>query len=205
MPGFQIHLAVAKRYLEKNPSSISNPLDFYHGVISPDLVSNKDISHYTYQGKRSTDLVQYLNEKVELYRFLEKEKVDTDFQKGVFLHLITDYIFFNYFFSKEYLSTVPYEKFAKRLYFAYDLTNSYIEEHYQLDFFDFKETIMKAVYQSKKDRNLLHETPTEGIFTISEIDQFIEEVSSTSLEEYIGVILKAKKNVLPLHIELVKK
>lgn len=46
MPSFNIHLAVAKRYLDKH-NDIKNTLDFYKGSIAPDLTNDKYKTHYT--------------------------------------------------------------------------------------------------------------------------------------------------------------
>ena len=45
MPSFNIHLAVAIKYCEKNV--IKNKDDFFEGSIAPDLVKDKSITHYT--------------------------------------------------------------------------------------------------------------------------------------------------------------
>lgn len=58
MASFNIHLAVGKRYIEKN-KQIKNKKEFYKGIIDPDLVEDKKISHYT--GERNKkDVLDYL-------------------------------------------------------------------------------------------------------------------------------------------------
>ena len=49
MPSFNIHLAVAVKYSEKN--KIENKEEFFRGSIDPDLVKDKSLTHYT--GKRN--------------------------------------------------------------------------------------------------------------------------------------------------------
>ena len=91
MPSFNIHLAVAVKYSEKN--NIETKEAFFRGSIDPDLVKDKSISHYT--GMRDKNhLRQYVFEKVRLNEFLKDNKVETDYEKGVFLHLATDFIFY---------------------------------------------------------------------------------------------------------------
>ena len=46
MASFNIHLAVGKRYIEKT-KAIKDEKEFYKGIIEPDLVSDKAVSHYT--------------------------------------------------------------------------------------------------------------------------------------------------------------
>ena len=58
MPGFVIHLAVAKEYMQKHKDEIKNEEEFMRGILEPDLISdlNKNISkgktHYGKNGVR---------------------------------------------------------------------------------------------------------------------------------------------------------
>ena len=92
MPGFNIHLAIGKRYIEKQKNIIKNENSFYNGLVAPDLVTDKKVSHYTAETNTS-NLEKYLQGKVRLDLYLKDNKVETDFEKGVFLHLLTDYLF----------------------------------------------------------------------------------------------------------------
>ena len=93
MPGYVIHLAIAEKYLEKNINEKDN--EFIDGVIYPDEVDNKYKTHY-WNEMRS----------VNLYNFLKAHKIDTSFNRGYFLHLLTDYLFYNRYI--EYWSTDIY-------------------------------------------------------------------------------------------------
>ena len=64
MAGFHIHLAIAKRYAEKN--NIRETAELYRGTVAPDLVDNKSISHYSGQ-QDNTKLIEYLANKIGLY------------------------------------------------------------------------------------------------------------------------------------------
>ena len=46
MPGFTIHIIIAKEYIKKHPNEIKNEKDFIRGSISPDLTTNKNKTHY---------------------------------------------------------------------------------------------------------------------------------------------------------------
>lgn len=87
MPGYVIHLAVAKKNIELN--SIKNEDEFIRGVIAPDLLKQAGLdSHY---GNSSNP---------NLREFLKKHNIETDYNKGYFLHLVTDYIFYNKFLDR---------------------------------------------------------------------------------------------------------
>ena len=194
MASFNIHLAIGKRYIEKF-KSIENIDIFYKGIIDPDLVNDKAISHYTgVQDK--TNLLNYLANKVQLNEYLKNNNIDTDYNKGIFLHLITDYLFFNKFFNNKYLNNISYEDFCKDLYYSYDITNDYIVNKYKIDYTIFIELINNNINKDKKEKNVSTEI-RNNILPYPILDEFIEYVSNISLEEYKDKIIKANKNVYP--------
>lgn len=101
MAGYVIHLAVAEEYLRKtNKKEIYD--EFIEGIIAPDDVKDKSLTHY---GDKSS--------RTHLDKFLEDKKLDTSFNRGYFLHLVTDYIFYNKYF----------DTFSKDIYNDYDILN----------------------------------------------------------------------------------
>ena len=194
MASFNIHLAVGKRYIEKT-KIIKDEKEFYKGIIEPDLVNDKKISHYTgIQDKN--DLFSYLSQKVQLNEYLKNESINSDYQKGVFLHLITDYLFFNNFFDYNYLSKISYSEFCKDLYYSYDITNDYLEEKYKIDYTEFLNQIKNNIEKDKKEKNTFNEIRI-NILPLDNLDNFIEYVSNINLEEYKNKIIKNDKNILP--------
>ena len=98
MAGYVIHLAVADEYIKNYKEDIDNYDEFIQGVIYPDSVSDKSLTHY---GPKSS--------KPNLKTFLYENNIDNNFNKGYFLHLITDYMFYNKFI--EYYSTDIYNDY----------------------------------------------------------------------------------------------
>ena len=86
-----IHLAIAKKYLEKKKSI--NYKKFIAGTLYPDAVDDNNKSHYT-DVNRGNDNVSHVRGKVNLYDFLIEHESLSDFELGWFLHLVTDYLFF---------------------------------------------------------------------------------------------------------------
>ena len=130
MPGFVIHIAVAQEYLKKHNKSFSE--DFILGSIEPDFTDNKSETHY---GKSSSS--------TNLKKYLSKNKICTDFERGYFLHLITDYLFYNHYLDR-------LEK--PQIYDDYDFTNKSIIQKYNVEIPDkikdrifFKEGIPKIL------------------------------------------------------------
>ena len=67
MPGYVIHLCVAKEYVKKH--GIKNENKFYDGTVFPDTQGEKGETHYSRKGSAETDLCAFLQDK----------KLDTDF------------------------------------------------------------------------------------------------------------------------------
>lgn len=180
-----IHLAIAKKYLETHTTL--NYRDVIAGTLYPDAANNNDESHYT-NLNRGNDNVSHVRGKVNLYSFFKDHEYLNDFELGWFLHLITDYLFFEECFSTEYLLENSYEQFCKDLYFAYDHLNFYLSENYNITKNDYMD------YPSEYYSGVPYE---ECILSKDLIDTFINRVSSIDLEKYIRKIQKIKSNVKP--------
>lgn len=195
MASFNIHLAIGIRYLEKT-KSIQNEKDFFKGIIAPDLVYDKKVSHYTGIFDKQ-DLLKYLSKKVQLNEYLKNENIDSDYSKGVFLHLITDYLFFNNFIDYTYLSTTPYSEFCKDLYYSYYITNEYLENKYKIDYSEFIAEMNNTIEKDKKEKNTIDNEIKKNILPLVELDNFIEYVSNIDLENYKNKIIINDCNILP--------
>ena len=84
MPGYVIHLAIAEEYLRKHSEKKEDYKEFINGVIEPDGVKDKSLTHY---GPKSS--------KSNLAEYLKVNNIDNSFSRGYFLHLLTDYLFYN--------------------------------------------------------------------------------------------------------------
>jgi hypothetical protein len=194
MASFNIHLAVAKRYSDKN--YISNMVDFYRGVIDPDLEEYEKVLHYTESNRDRKNLISYLHGKTNLPRFLSENSIDTDYNKGVFMHLVTDYIFFNNFFDNNYLNNITYEEFVRDLHYSYDYTNDYLKDKYDVDFNHYEEIINKNISKDKEDKKTKN-TTGNNILNFVKLDNFIESISNINLEKYRTKLIEKNINILP--------
>lgn len=194
MPSLDIHLAIAKKYIEKN--SITNISSFFEGSVAPDLAPNLKISHYSgLQNKNN--LVQYLENKVCLKKFLDNEPINDDYHKGVFIHLITDYLFFTTFLDKNYLKNISYEEFRKDLYYSYNLINGYLNCKYKIDYeqmlsSDLVEKIKNRIKTSQIEANIRDEIRI-NLINNDKLDSFINYISNINLENYKKQILNDEK------------
>ena len=182
MPSHQIHLAIAKRYIEKH--EVEDKEAFIEGSIAPDFVKPKEISHYTIPTSKE-DLYEHLKAKVDLNRFLRENEIKTDYDKGVLLHLMTDKIFFTEFFSEEFLKSTNYHEFTEDLYTSYSQMNAYLEEKYHIVLKEeLAEKIKQEIEASKKHHNVSAKLG-KNVVPLDKLDAFIERMSNVNLEEYI--------------------
>ncbi|MCI8272536.1 MAG: hypothetical protein HFJ55_00445 [Clostridia bacterium] len=160
MAGYVIHLAVAEAYIEKHPEDINDYNKFIEGVIFPDNVSDKSITHY---GEKSS--------KVNLKWFLEENEIKDDYNKGYFLHLVTDYIFYNKLL----------ECFSKDIYNDYDILNQRLQEKFKVK---IPESIKKSIFYKEGETKILE---------IESIIKFIDEVSNYKLSDIKESVFKNDK------------
>lgn len=150
MPGYVIHLAVAKRYAEENKMTESK--EFIQGVIAPDLLKQKGIdSHYG------------ASNSIDFNEFFKYHKIDNDYEKGYFLHLVTDYIF--------------YKKLADRwtpdIYRDYGILNKSLVEKYEIDLPEEVKECAKFI-----SGNL-------SILNLEDTIKFIEDTSKVNLNKFM--------------------
>lgn len=153
MAGYVIHLAVAEEYLKKHHNIKENYDEFIKGVIYPDSVSDKSLTHY---GIKSS--------KVILKDFLKDNEINNSYIKGYFLHLVTDYLFYN-----KYLNI-----FTKDIYNDYDILNKGLIEKYNVKI--PKEITNSIFYKEGETKILTKDLAEKVIDDISNLDlNLIEE------------------------------
>lgn len=153
MPGFVIHIAIGNEYLRKH-NILENKDDFIQGNIQPDLAKDKTKTHY---GKSPT----YTN----LKEFLKYNELNSPLNRGIFLHLIADYLFYNY-----YLKDVPREGTREILHSDYDIINKDIIKKYNV-------TLLENIKQS-----VFYKTGTTKILTLDLVYKVIDEISNLDID-----------------------
>lgn len=152
MPGYVIHLSVAEEYLKKHDKK-ENYSEFIEGVIFPDSVTDKSLTHY---GPSSS--------QVNLYNFLKEHELNDSFTRGYFLHLLTDYLFYN-----KYINF-----FSKDIYNDYDILNKKLIKKYDVKLPD---KVKKYVF-FKENMEL-------KILSYSLIETFIKDVSDMNIDNLV--------------------
>lgn len=174
MPGFTIHMAIAKQYIAKHENEIKNEEEFIKGSIAPDLTKNfdgpsedKSKAHYGKWGKY--EVTTYIDQ------FLNDNKVDMtqDYWKGYFCHLLSDHYFYNKYFKEEHQEMI---KNNDRFYYDYDCLNKELIEKYDIQ---LSEKIEKQVNFYGAEPKYLKK---------SKLVDFIDLISSMNLNEQAEII-----------------
>lgn len=161
MPGYVIHVAIGQEYIKKHKNREENCKDFITGVVMPDLVKPKSESHY---GKSPA----YTN----LKKFLNNNSLNNSLNRGKFLHLITDYLFYNFYlekFSKEYI------------YDDYDILNKSLIEKYNVE---LPEIVKDFVFYKEGKTKILN---------LNLANKIIEEISELDIDDIINEVLRDDK------------
>lgn len=185
MASSAIHLAIAKKYIKKHNNL--NYKEFIKGTLYPDAETNKFELHYPISPIIDELAIGVYN-KVNLYAFLMDYPKPNDFELGWFLHLVTDYLFFQECFSEEYLKNIKSEDFTKELYHSYDCLDSYVLAKYNITKEDYEE------YPSQYCLGIPYE---KGLLTKELVDSFINRVSEIDLDKYIKKIKEYQSNIKP--------
>ena len=182
MPGIHIHLAIGNRYIEKH--KVENEKEFLEGIIAPDFAESKDKSHYTVHMELKDNFAEYVKEKINLENFLKENKVQTDYEKGVYLHLLTDDTFFRTFFEQEYLESTNYDDFMRDLYYSYGVINQHLIKKYNISLSEETvEKIKRNIEESIKQKKVKEDNANaNNILPIEKIDKFIEKLSDVNLD-----------------------
>ena len=156
MAGYVIHLAVAEEYLRNNKNN-EDYNQFIEGVIFPDSVTDKSETHY---GEKSS--------KSNLYNFLKDKKLDNSFNRGYFLHLLTDYLFYNHYI----------EKWSKDMYNDYDILNKELINKY------------KVKLQTKIKNQVFFKEGKTVILTKEIAEKLIEDIAKMNIDDIAKEVME---------------
>ena len=184
MANLHIHLAVAKRYLEKQ-GGIENIKDFYDGNIIPDLAEDKEATHYGVRSEKQNILKRNF-EKVNPEKFLEVNALDNDLNRGRFLHLVTDWEYYNNLLPKDRLQKMSFIEYGKSQVITRVLFTEQLIKKYDVSpsMVSFEKKLKEQMAKTKKEdseRFRSEKLDGEPFYTAQELDEFIERVSSIDL------------------------
>ena len=168
MAGYGIHLAIVNKYLEKHPKENKN--EFIQGTIDVDLAEDNIKSHYTGTTDHS-DLMNFLSQKVVLSGYVKERNLNSSYERGYFLHLVTDYYFYTEFFDENWIKSVDYTEFKRILYHDYSALNSFFIQRYRVK---YPLSVVGKIDSNQDEPEIIKEYA---------IDKFIEKMSKIDLEQ----------------------
>ena len=182
MPCIAIHLAIAKKYLEKNNNE--NKDDFIFGTLAPDFAfdnidnyikidgNDKNARHFG-DNNKPNNLVEYMKTKVNFNDFFSNNDINTSF--------LRDYYFFDNCINDPRLADLSLEEGVKIGYNDYDLITEYLIDKYDLDIPEVAKDIM-----SRKGTGKLQ------ILDVDKVDEFIDKMSKLDLykekDKFINIV-----------------
>ena len=182
MPSLDIHIAIARKYLTKY-GDIKDESAFIKGNLDPDLMEDRMASHYTKKNNKN-NLSEILKNKIGLKEYLNDKNIINDYEKGYFLHLVSDFMFYNFFFDKNYIKRTNYTDFKKDLYYSYNIIHDYLINKYDISYYPFEKEVEKRIADSQIDVNYDEEKKT-NIIPYKELDKFINKILEKDVCTYI--------------------
>ena len=164
MPGYTIHIIIAKEYIKKHPNEIKDIDEFIKGNISPDLTTDKNISHYGIWNDNTTE--------INFNKMKCDKKVDfkEDFWKGYFYHLFIDNKFYNDYFDIEWHNSINNND---NLFNDYFILNKKLIEDFGIDINIYPNNIkekMIPLYGDAKTKYLDYKKTKKFINIMSQIN-----------------------------------
>ena len=182
MPSLGIHVAIARKYLKKY-ADIKDEMAFIKWNLDPDLVDDKNISHYS-RPCREDELGDSLMSKVGIDEYLKNRDINTDYEKGYFLHLMADFYFYRGFLGKSYINNMSGEEFRKNLYYSYDVMGDYLERNYDIDYGASKIEVEKKIAESQTETNY-GDGERMNIISGAEVDEFIDWILEKDVDGWL--------------------
>jgi len=202
LAGFLTHLAIAKLYAEKNGIRDEDKKRFYHGNLYPDFQSadpnNTDKTGHYYKERfvleERTKRRSFEVGRIDFPRFFATNKVETPFEKGVLLHLITDNTCHREILDEKRFYDLVAQGVRPRWIVtgSYNSANEHLKKKYKVDFemTGIKDEIEACLATFAKNNgempfiNLI-DTPE----AVARLDAFIEKTAGVNLEEFTRAYL----------------
>ena len=177
MASFYTHIAIAKRWLEKNPGIILDEQAFIDGNVEPDLTDDKNATHFGVRNPNSS-LIRWNADKVSLEKFLATYQLDSDYNRGMYLHLMTDFVYYNQFLPSEYLETKMREDMIRDNSFTAKHFNGHLIAEYGVSYYMTSHGDELTAMVGAWDDAVVG---GELLFSAEQLDEFIERMSETKI------------------------
>ena len=152
MASVGVHLVIGKEFLKRN--KIKREKDFLRGCVAPDIARDRTKAHFSNKRIASSYTDAIIN-KVDLKKFVSSHTLESDYFKGYFLHLLTDYIFYkkyllNWDRYKKIENKLSYIEIKNIIYLDYNKINSWLYSNYDISATELPE-IANGIHDGKCD------------------------------------------------------
>lgn len=184
-----MHFAVAKRFIEKNDylrnADKETLREFYWGSIQPDITDDKEATHFGTRAE-TRDIGKRHAEKVNPQKFLQHNKLDNAFNVAVYLHLLTDYEFYNKLLPKDYMKNcTDFSIFVRSMIHTRQVHDPYLVEKHglSLEMSGRQELLAETIrgWQQDNVQNFGKVITGDLLYSQQQLDAFIEKVSSVNI------------------------
>ena len=176
-----MHMAIGKRYCEKHPDE--DYKDLLLGSNLPDMTADKNTTHFG-NTIRGLTYLEYAKRKIDLDAVVEKIPLNSSLKRGIFLHLISDYVFFNDIrlkIDKERIKTTLVRDMAHDSDLDYNYFSELLLSKYDIDFNDIPEYLRKFISKPEQDHAIFYDE--------NEVFNYIEKMSDFNLEKVRDAII----------------
>ena len=177
-----LHILIAEQYCKEH--NIHNTKPYLEGAILPDIQADKVSSHF---GKkiRPTSLKEALEAKIDIKECINSLNFNDETQRGIFLHLLTDYIYYNFLYEEKFESISLPTILASIANDASVMTKEITKKH--------------NISLPEKYHQLIQPKEDCGkylLFKGDKLNNFIKLVSSLQIDDAKKSILKNEKDFL---------
>lgn len=193
MANITVHMAIAQEWAKRH--KVENLDDFIWGAVAPDVLSwekkNGYVTHYGDKVNDKTPLIDNLSNKTHIDRYLAKNTLLTDYDKGYFLHLVTDLLFYNDFIDIAVLQKY-YDEHDGQIkgcyYHDYDCTLEFVTKTYNVNYQNKHREVTEL--ENKYGKCAIKDAP--WLYSEQQLADFIIRVAKIDLEELAQKIIDNK-------------
>ena len=193
MASFFMHLIIAEKHLKNFKEN--NNVYFLKGALDPDYLSiaynaDKAALHYGLPHDDKVTPQQNFKNKTFLKNFLKSNKIDTSYNRGHFLHLITDYFFYNKLIDFNKISKLSNKEVSQLCYDDYTKIQAQLVEKYKPSFDWDLESVqfIKEKFLNLKKEGLPY------LFDWQDLEKYIKFCSEIDLDDFANKVLNASLN-----------
>lgn len=191
MASFLTHMAIGQEHLKYFKED--NEIEFLTGNLDPDYLhisKNLDKAKLHYGKPYNPNLSQKQNfeNKTTLLTYLKQNRLDNSYNRGYFLHLISDYYFYNKVININLIENLD-NNIVKNIYYEdYAKVQKFLLTNYAPKFLP---EIEDMVYIKNNFLNI-YKNGTPILFGMNEFEKYIEYCSRLDLDNFANDILSGK-------------